>query len=76
MILRPAPRGLAVTDAIVMDPVAAAKMARVIGFSGTLKPLLAGDSRRKTARQRCSIRCTGGSLKSVCRELPRVALAA
>jgi hypothetical protein len=76
MIPRPAVRGLAVTDAIVMDPLAAAKMARVIGFFGTLKPLLAGDSQRKTARQRSAIRCNGGSLKSVCRELPRVALAA
>jgi len=32
--------------------------------------------KRKSAWQKHAIRCKGGPLKSVCRELPRVALAA
>jgi hypothetical protein len=45
-------------------------------ISEHLNRCLAVTDKRKSAWQKRAIRCKWGSLKSVCRELPRVALAA
>jgi hypothetical protein len=47
-----------------------------IGHSGTFEPLLAGDRQKEMDVAKRAIRCKRRPLKSVCRELPGVALAA
>jgi hypothetical protein len=47
-----------------------------IGPSGTFEPLHAGDRQKEMRVAKRAIRCKKRLLKSVCRELPGVALAA
>jgi hypothetical protein len=52
------------------------KRLKTVAILEHLNRCLAVTDKRKSAWQKRAIRCKGAPLKSVCRELPRVALAA
>jgi hypothetical protein len=52
------------------------KRLTLLAFSGTFEPWLAGDRQTEKHVAKARIRCQEGALKSVCREMPRAALAA
>jgi hypothetical protein len=52
------------------------KRLTILVFSGTFEPLLGGDRQTEKRVAKARIRCQEQALKSVCRELPRAALAA
>src|SRR5438876_9048501 len=57
-------------------PVSVTKRLRASAIPEHLNRCLPVTDKRKSAWQKRAIRCKGGPLKSVCRELTRVALAA
>src|SRR5258705_1674868 len=74
--IRPQAARVRRTEAYGDVPVSVTRKLRTSAIPEHLDRCLPVTDKRKSAWQKRAIRCKGGPLKSVCRELPRVALAA